>query len=248
VERQIAIAEVNGRLFLNNVSLGIYGKAVRRSAYRDAKVRTLLETADRVLGPGAQAPALRLADDLGHDHRHLAIVLVSNNPYALGDSPAPGTRPALDTGQLGIVVLDVPGDSRRAPGRAWTAPRLEVSAPETVHAGVDGEAVDLSPPLGRPGGTKPPCGRDRSRCRRSRRHWASGPAVAVLAPACRARQHSGDRRAGATQAVDTVRNSRHVGPAAGHGPLIDRSCTRDSPPVSPSMMPRPSGVVSAGAA
>ena len=33
------------------------------------------------------------------------------------------------------------------PGRAWSAPRLEVSAPEPVHAGVDGEAVELSPPL-----------------------------------------------------------------------------------------------------
>ena len=30
VERQIDVAEVNGRMFLNNVSLGIYGQAVRR--------------------------------------------------------------------------------------------------------------------------------------------------------------------------------------------------------------------------
>ena len=45
VERQIDVAEVNGRMFLNNVSLGIYGQAVRRPAYRDAKVRTLLATA-----------------------------------------------------------------------------------------------------------------------------------------------------------------------------------------------------------
>ncbi|MGO8892297.1 MAG: hypothetical protein ACLQB1_21765 [Streptosporangiaceae bacterium] len=50
-------------------------------------------------------------------------------------------------GQLGIVVLDAPGDSPHSPGQAWTAPRLEVNAPAPVHAGVDGEAVDLSPPL-----------------------------------------------------------------------------------------------------
>jgi len=56
-------------------------------------------------------------------------------------------RPALDSGQLGIVVLDAPGDSPHSPGQAWTAPRLEVSAPAPVHAGVDGEAVDLDPPL-----------------------------------------------------------------------------------------------------
>jgi diacylglycerol kinase family enzyme len=147
VERQIDVAEVNGRMFLNNVSLGVYGEAVRRSAYRDAKVRTLLATAEEVLGPSGEAPALRLADDAGREHRDPAVVLVSNNPYALDNPLAPGTRPALDTGRLGIVVLGAPGDISLRPGRAWTAPRLEVSAPAAVHAGVDGEAVDLSPPL-----------------------------------------------------------------------------------------------------
>src|SRR6201981_1753463 len=83
VERQIDMAEGNGRTFLNNASLGIYGEAGRSPAYRDAKVRTLLETAAAVMGPSAKAPALRLADDLGRGHRDLAGVLVSNNPHAL---------------------------------------------------------------------------------------------------------------------------------------------------------------------
>jgi hypothetical protein len=74
-------------------------------------------------------------------------VLVSNNPYAVDRPLARGTRPALDSGQLGIVVLDGPGDTPQPPGRAWSAPHLEVSAPASVHAGIDGEAVDLSPPL-----------------------------------------------------------------------------------------------------
>jgi diacylglycerol kinase family enzyme len=147
VERQIDMAEVNGRAFLNNASLGIYGDAVRSPAYRDAKVRTLLETAAGVMGPSTEAPALYLVDDLGREHRDLAVVLVSNNPYALERPLARGTRPTLGGGQLGIVVVDAPGDSPRRPGRAWSAPRLEVSAPEPVHAGVDGEAVELSPPL-----------------------------------------------------------------------------------------------------
>jgi diacylglycerol kinase family enzyme len=148
VERRIDVAEVNGRTFLNNVSLGVYGDAVRSPAYRDAKVRTLLETTAEVLGPSAEAPALlRLLDDLGREHRHLAVVLVSNNPYALDRPLARGTRPTLGGGQLGIIVLDAPGDSPGAPGRAWSAPRLEVSAPGPVPAGVDGEAVDLSSPL-----------------------------------------------------------------------------------------------------
>ena len=134
-------------MFLNNVSLGIYGQVVRRPAYRDAKARTLLATAEEVLGPSGEAPALRLADDAGREHRGPAVVLVSNNPYALDNPLAPGTRAALDTGRLGIVVLGVPGGTSLRPGRAWTASHLEVSAPVAVHAGVDGEAVDLSPPL-----------------------------------------------------------------------------------------------------
>jgi diacylglycerol kinase family enzyme len=146
VERRIDVAEVNGRTFLNNVSLGIYGDAVRSPSYRDAKVRTLLETAAEVMGPSAEAPALCLVDDLEREHRHLAVVLVSNNPYAVDRPLFRGTRPTLSGGHLGIIVLDAP-DSPLAPGRAWTALRLEVSVPATVHAGVDGEAADLSPPV-----------------------------------------------------------------------------------------------------
>ena len=76
VERRIDLAEVNGRVFLNNVSLGIYGEAVRQSAYRDAKLRTLVETAETVLGPSGKPPALRLVDDAGREHAQLAVVLV----------------------------------------------------------------------------------------------------------------------------------------------------------------------------
>ena len=147
VERLIDVGDVNGRMFLNNVSLGVYGEAVRRPEYRDAKVRTLLQTAQQVAGPSGQAPGLRLTDDAGREHRRVDVVLVSNNPYAL-ERPLPrGTRPALDSGELGIVIVDPPGSGPPPPGRSWHAPRLDVSAQEPVHAGVDGEPADLFPPL-----------------------------------------------------------------------------------------------------
>ena len=56
VERSIDVAEVNGLVFLNNVSLGIYGDAVQQPAYRDAKLRTLAKTAAEMLGPSACDP------------------------------------------------------------------------------------------------------------------------------------------------------------------------------------------------
>jgi diacylglycerol kinase family enzyme len=147
IERRIDVAEVNGRTFLNNVSLGIYGDAVRRAGYRGAKARTLLETAHEVLGPSASVPEIRIVDDRGHEHTNPVVVLVSNNPYTRERPAPPGTRPTLDSGRLGVVVLDAPRFGRRPRGRAWSTPGLEVDAPEPVHAGIDGEAVDLSPPL-----------------------------------------------------------------------------------------------------
>jgi diacylglycerol kinase family enzyme len=146
VERRIDAAEVNGRLFLNNVSLGIYGDAVRQPTYRDAKARTLLETAAEVLGPSAATLDLQLVDDRGRAHRNPAVVLVSNNPYSLDPAGAAGSRPTLESGELGIIVLDRL-HAGQGPGRTWTATRLDVSAPAPVHAGIDGEAVELAPPL-----------------------------------------------------------------------------------------------------
>lgn len=146
LERLIDVGEVNGRIFLNNVSLGIYGEAVQQAAYRDTKVRTLAETARRVLGPSGRMPALRLIDDTGREHVRLAVLLVSNNPYALS-GPGLGTRPTLAGGQLGILVLDTPDERQHPPGRAWSAPHLDVQAPAAAHAGIDGEAVELDGPL-----------------------------------------------------------------------------------------------------
>jgi len=146
VERRVDVADVNGRLFLNNVSLGIYGEAVREPEYRDAKARTLLQAALRVLGPSAPGADLELVDDRGQAHRNPDVALVSNNPYALELPQTPGTRPRLDGGELGIIVLDGP---RAGPARtrAWTAPRLDIAAAGQLHAGIDGEAVELTPPL-----------------------------------------------------------------------------------------------------
>jgi hypothetical protein len=148
VEGLIDVGEVNGGVFLNNVSLGIYAEAVSHAGYRDAKVRTLIETASGVLGPAAEVSGLEVVDDLGTSHIDPAIVLVSNNPYALGGPLSRGARPALSSGWLGVIVIDRPLAGRRPSGRAWSSASLRIEeGPETAHAGIDGEAVELAPPL-----------------------------------------------------------------------------------------------------
>jgi diacylglycerol kinase family enzyme len=146
LEGPIDLGDVNGRVFVNNISLGLYGTAVQRESYRDAKARTLFETAGEELGPSAELPGVRLVDDLGVVHTDPAVILVSNNPYAL-NRPAGTGRPVLDSGRLGVIVLHRPGGAPHRPGRAWTARSLEVTAGEPLAAGMDGEAIQLPPAL-----------------------------------------------------------------------------------------------------
>jgi diacylglycerol kinase family enzyme len=153
VERRIDMAEVNGRPFLNNISLGVYGNAVQRSGYRDAKLQTVIDTLHEVLGSTAPTPELLVTDDLARRHTSPLLVLVSNNEYALDQPLARGSRPRLDTGRLGIIVLDRPSGGLDRPSverpvvAAWSALSLEIAATAQVPAGLDGEAVTLTAPL-----------------------------------------------------------------------------------------------------
>lgn len=146
-ERRVDLAEVNGQVFVNNVSIGIYGDAVQRPGYRDGKLRALLETAKEVAGPSAAAPPLPVRDDRGVAHTNPAVVLVSNNPYAFEPPAVPGTRPRLDGGRLGVIVLDGPDGPPHRTARAWTVSALDLDTAAAVPAGRDGEAVTLAAPL-----------------------------------------------------------------------------------------------------
>ncbi len=149
-ERQVDLAEVNGRVFVNNVSLGVYAEAVSRQEYRGSKLRTLLETLTDTLGPGGGGAELRWRDADGAEQRSTALVLVSNNPYRLGTTLGSGTRPRLDRGVLGVVDFRPPtaGEESAATRiRELVVEQLEVEADGPVAAGVDGESVLLEPPL-----------------------------------------------------------------------------------------------------
>jgi Diacylglycerol kinase catalytic domain len=59
-ERRVDLAEVGGRVFVNNVSLGLYADAVQHAGYRDAKLRTLLDTIPEVAGSDAHVPPTKV--------------------------------------------------------------------------------------------------------------------------------------------------------------------------------------------
>jgi diacylglycerol kinase family enzyme len=155
VERTVDLATVNGRVFVNNASLGLYATVVQSAAYRDAKLRTWR----RMLPDALAAGTLSFA---GRPQEGATLVLVSNNPYELRHPRVAGTRPRLDTGTLGIVAagvraaddvarlvtLSAIGQQERMRGlRAWSAATFEVDAPGPVPVGLDGEALTMTPPL-----------------------------------------------------------------------------------------------------
>ena len=59
-ERVVDLADVNGRVFVNNVSLGIYAEAVQQPGYRNAKLRTLLDTIPDAVSSNAPGSAAEL--------------------------------------------------------------------------------------------------------------------------------------------------------------------------------------------
>jgi diacylglycerol kinase family enzyme len=147
-EHRVDLGEVNGRVFVNNVSLGVYAEAVQQTGYRQAKIRTLLDTVPATLGEQGTAP-LTWTTPGGRTLRGAAVILVGNDQYRLAGAAGAGTRPALDQGLLGITVVDPPGSGgnpRRRPWRQWSATEFVVSADQPIPAGIDGEAAILHSP------------------------------------------------------------------------------------------------------
>jgi diacylglycerol kinase family enzyme len=162
VERRVDLATVNGRVFVNNASLGLYAVIVQSPDYRDAKRRTAADMLPDLIGPDAPPLDLRYAGPDGEEHTTAHVILVSNDPYRLDDLGGRGTRERMDLGVLGIVTahlagaadaeafvaLNAAGQVRRFHGwREWTAAGFRVDSAAPIHVGVDGEALTLDPPL-----------------------------------------------------------------------------------------------------
>ena len=118
-ERRVDLAEINGRVFVNNVSFGLYAEAVERKEYRDAKLRTILDTAPDVLDARSDERTAELGwrSRDGRAQESAVVILVSNNAYRLGRVVGSGTRSRMDAGELGLAVLQTP--EARRPGRLW---------------------------------------------------------------------------------------------------------------------------------
>jgi diacylglycerol kinase family enzyme len=162
VERRIDLGSLNERIFVNNASLGLYARVVQSDAYRDGKLGTWKRMLPEMFGRDAAASDLLFDAPHQRDWANASLVMVSNNPYQLRRFRGAGTRPRLDTGQLGIfatrmrgagavaklVTLGTIGQHRRLGGvLQWSSLEFEVRATAPVAVGLDGEALILAPPL-----------------------------------------------------------------------------------------------------
>ncbi len=121
-ERRVDVASANGRLFLNNASLGLYATMVvdrerqQRRLARGKWSPLLRATLAALRDPHAFEVAIEADGQvLG---RRTPFVFVGNNDYIV-QGPEAGTRASLDDGLLSVYVLH----PRTAAGLLWLALR-----------------------------------------------------------------------------------------------------------------------------
>jgi diacylglycerol kinase family enzyme len=163
VERRVDYATVNGRFFVNNVSLGAYAAIVQQEGYRDAKAETTSRLLPDMLGQQAEPFDLQFVTPDGREVDGCFLIMVSNNPYVLGPSLDVSQRRRLDSGRLGVfavsartgaqtaevVTLALAGKgSASGSGFQFECDTFEVrSRSGKAYAGIDGEALELQTPL-----------------------------------------------------------------------------------------------------
>jgi len=162
VERRVDLARVNGRVFVNNASMGLYAKIVQSQAYRDAKLKTAADMLPDMIGPDARPFDLRFVGPDGAECPTAHLLLVSNDPYELDHLGGRGTRRRMDLGTLGVAAARIAGPKEavtfvglEAAGQIrsfrgwleWDTPRFRVDSDGPIEIGIDGEALLLDPPL-----------------------------------------------------------------------------------------------------
>jgi diacylglycerol kinase family enzyme len=154
-ELRIDLGIIGDRTFVNNASFGAYAEVVRSPAYRDDKRGTTLQLLPDLLS-GQSGPRLS-ARAGGVSITSPQALLVSNDPYQMGDIAGLGRRARLDTGTLGIIAVTVDSARqaiallRRGHGDGLTvlsADEIVVEADTAeIPVGIDGETVMMPAPV-----------------------------------------------------------------------------------------------------
>jgi diacylglycerol kinase family enzyme len=141
-ERRIDVGRVGDRLFLNNVSLGLYARLVHRREHHRRRRDALARLRALLLTLRDRRRQQRFTID--GEHVRARLVLVSNNDYTL-ELLSLGERDRLDEGKLHLYI---PHGFRRITWEERSCTELEIGAPQPrLRSAVDGEPVELETPL-----------------------------------------------------------------------------------------------------
>jgi diacylglycerol kinase family enzyme len=154
-ELEVDLGVIGDRTFVNNASFGAYAEVVRSPAYRDDKRGTTLQMLPDLLNGHRGARLSARAGTTRIDAPQ--ALLVSNNPYGMGDIAGLGRRPRIDTGTLGVIAILV-HSARQAAGlirhghgaglAAVTADEVVVDADvPQIPVGIDGETIMMPTPV-----------------------------------------------------------------------------------------------------
>jgi diacylglycerol kinase family enzyme len=140
-ERLIDVGRVGDRLFLNNVSLGLYARLVHRREHHRRRLDALARLRALTILARHRAP---LGITVDGEPVRTRVLLVGNNAYAL-ELLSIGRRERLDEGLLHLYVPEglLPSDWHDRAGERF---RIDARAGH-LEAAVDGEPKELTTPI-----------------------------------------------------------------------------------------------------
>jgi len=164
--RKVDIAEVNGRVFVNNSAIGIYPLMVanrdlqRRTLGRSKRLAMLVASLRTLARFGHQR--LTVSVDGQKEHVDTPLLFVGNNSYRL-DAPAAGRRDSLQEEELFVLVMRrktrrgfIAACARALIGRPSDSDMVQLDNVRRLRVGsrrsllvvsLDGEVERLAPPL-----------------------------------------------------------------------------------------------------
>jgi diacylglycerol kinase family enzyme len=164
--RKIDVAEVNGRIFVNNSAIGLYPLMVvhrdlqRRMLGRSKRLAMLVASLRTLLRFGHQRLTLRVNGR--REQVDTPLLFVGNNGYRL-DAAAAGRRDTIDKGELFVLVMRrktrrgfIAASIRALAGRPSDSDMVHLEDVQRLRVGsrrsrlfvsLDGEVVPLEPPL-----------------------------------------------------------------------------------------------------
>ena len=150
VEVKVDVGRIGGKLFLNNVSFGVYANAIAESGDREHRAESMVEAVEQdAVDPDSQ---FSVEDPDGVVHDDISVLMASNNPYRFIGPPDFAGRARLDTGTLGVVVTDRAQDEHadltHAEVKRWDSPSVTVnSTKKKIPAGIDGSLHKMKAPV-----------------------------------------------------------------------------------------------------